>query len=248
MSGKPVPGQAHDTQGGGSVPNIDPLLAQLRAALRAAGDPARALGMQRYMKSEMPYLGCSMPVLRQVCREVFAAVELPDADRWEALVLSIWRAAAYREERYAALQLTGDRRARAFQTPRAVPMYDELVVTGAWWDYVDLIAARRLGPILRAFPGQLRPLILAWARDENLWRRRTAIICQLGAKGETDTDLLEACIAPSLGSREFFLRKGIGWALREYAKTDPDWVRAYVTAHDGELSGLSKREALRNLG
>jgi 3-methyladenine DNA glycosylase AlkD len=211
------------------------------------GDPARAIATQRYMKSEMPYHGCTLPVLREVCRDVFADVDLPDAAAWHSLVLSIWREAAYREERYAAIELTGDRRASSFQTPDAVPMYEELIVTGAWWDYVDPIASRRLGPILRRNQDELRRLMLTWARDANLWRRRSAIICQLGSKEQTDTELLEACITPSLGSKEFFLRKGIGWALREYAKTDPDWVRSYVRVHDGELSGLSKREATRHL-
>jgi DNA alkylation repair enzyme len=108
-----------------------------------------------------------MPVLREVCRDVFADVDLPDAAAWHSLVLSIWREAAYREERYAAIELTGDRRASSFQTPDAVPMYEELIVTGAWWDYVDPIASRRLGPILRRNQDELRRLMLTWARDAN---------------------------------------------------------------------------------
>ena len=89
--------------------------------------------------------------------------------------------------------------------------------------------------------------MLAWAGDGDMWKRRSAILCQLGAKAETDLALLEAAIAPSLGSKEFFLRKAIGWALRQYARTDPAWVAAYVAAHDAELSPLSKREALKHI-
>ena len=89
--------------------------------------------------------------------------------------------------------------------------------------------------------------MLGWAGDADMWKRRSAILCQLGAKADTDLALLEAAIAPSLGSKEFFLRKAIGWALRQYARTDPVWVARYVAAHEGELSPLSKREALKHI-
>lgn len=90
-------------------------------------------------------------------------------------------------------------------------------------------------------------LMLEWAVDTDMWKRRSAIICQLGAKAETDLDLLEAAIVPSLGSKEFFLRKAIGWALRQYARTDPAWVARYVAVHETELSPLSRREALKHI-
>jgi 3-methyladenine DNA glycosylase AlkD len=90
--------------------------------------------------------------------------------------------------------------------------------------------------------------MLRWSRDKDIWKRRSSIICQLGFKQDTDLDLLYACIEPSLDSDEFFLRKAIGWALRQYAWTDPDEVIRYVNAHEGSLSGLSKREALKNVG
>ena len=87
----------------------------------------------------------------------------------------------------------------------------------------------------------------AWSRSDDLWKRRSAILCQLTFKKDTDLDLLYAVIEPALGSREFFLRKAIGWALRQHAWTDPGEVRRYVREHDKELSGLSKREALKNV-
>ena len=90
--------------------------------------------------------------------------------------------------------------------------------------------------------------MLGWSRDENMWKRRSAILCQIKAKAATDLDLLYACIEPSLDSTEFFLRKAIGWALREYGWTDPAEVRRYVAANEARLSGLSRREALKNIG
>ena len=125
-------------------------------------------------------------------------------------------------------------------------MVEEMVVTGAWWDYVDAIAGRGMGAMLAAHPRPVKAALREWAKDDDIWKRRTAILAQLKAKGETDTALLADAIRPSIGDPEFFLRKGIGWALREYSKTDPAWVLTFVEAHPG-LSALSRREALKHL-
>lgn len=218
----------------------------IRARLAAAADPSRAPGMQAYMKSAMPYLGVSAVPLRQICKTIFADLRFETAGHWQAEVLAIWRDARFREERYAAIELTGLRAARAFQRFDVLPMYEELIVTGAWWDYVDAIAAHRLLPILRSDGATMRQAMLAWAVDADMWKRRSAILCQLDAKGQTDLDLLYACIAPSIGSKEFFLRKAIGWALRHYARIDPAEVARYVDEHP-ELSNLSRREALKHI-
>jgi len=224
-----------------------PLLTALRTALRRAADPAKAAAMQAYMKSAMPYLGVPVPRMRAVSRDVFAAYDLPTAAAWRRSVLAVWRGARYREERYAAITLSGDRRAASFQALDALPMYEEMIVTGAWWDYVDEIAVHRLGPLLRRHPRPMARTMRAWSRSADLWKRRSAILCQLAFKRDTDRPLLYDCIAPSLGSPEFFLRKAIGWALREFAKTDPSEVVRWVRANDARLSPLSRREALRNV-
>lgn len=161
---------------------------------------------------------------------------------------ALWSGARFREERYAAIALTGLRAARPFQRADALGLYEELIVSGAWWDYVDAIAGQRLLVLLRHDPAPMKRAMRAWSRDQDLWKRRGAILCQLGAKGETDLELLYACIEPSLDSPAFFLRKAIGWALRQYARTDPAEVARYVAAHEGRLSALSKREALKHIG
>ena len=227
--------------------SVDTLLTKLRKALRKAANPAKAAAMQAYMKSAMPYHGVQTPLFRQVCREVFSEVSFDNASQWREQVLALWRNARFREERYAALYLAGDRRGRPFQTPSAMKMYDELIVTGAWWDYVDDIASHRVGPILRDYPAPMRRKMLAWSRSRNLWKRRTAILCQLGFKAETDLELLYACIEPSLGARDFFLQKAIGWALRQYAWTDCTEIKRYVRLNRTRLSALSRREALKNI-
>ncbi len=224
------------------------LLPKLRRALKQAGDPARALGMQAYMKSVMPYYGVPTPMMRTLCKATFADVQFATAAEWQAQVLEIWRNARFREERYAAIGLTGDKRWRSFQTPAAVKMYEEMIVTGAWWDYVDSIASNRIGPLLRDFPAPMKLKMLTWSKAEDMWKRRTSIICQLGFKKETDLELLYTCIEPSLLSKEFFLQKAIGWALRQYAWTDPAEVSRYVRVNTTRLSALSRREALKNIG
>lgn len=200
------------------------------------------------MKSAMPYLGVGAVPLRAACKRVFARLTYATADAWRNDVLELWRNAEFREQRYAAIELTGIRPARPFQRIDALPMYEELIVTGAWWDYVDAIATHSLCAILRNDPAPMKEAMLEWARSTDLWKRRSAILCQIKAKHETDLDLLYACIEPSMDSTEFFLRKAIGWALRQYAWTDPEEVRRYVAANAARLSGLSKREALKNIG
>lgn len=225
----------------------DQLLKTLRRELRAVGDPARAKGAQAYLKTTERFHGVGAVPLRRVCKEVFARLDLPSADAWQSLVLGVWRGATFREERWAAIELTGDRRARGFQTLAALPMYEEIITTGAWWDLVDGLAAHRIGGLLRAHPREMRKVLLAWSRDDDMWKRRAAILAQLTFKRDTDLELLYACIEPSIDSREFFLRKGIGWALRQYAWTDPREVLRYVRANRTRLSPLTKREALKNV-
>ncbi|MBW8711071.1 MAG: DNA alkylation repair protein, partial [Mycobacterium sp.] len=133
-----------------------------------------------------------------------------------------------------------------WRDPTLMPVYDELVVTGAWWDYVDEIASRCIGPLLRAYTADIVPLMRNWSTDPDRWRRRVSIICQLGSKDAVDLELLRDTIEANISAQDFFLRKAIGWALRQHSRVDPAWVRAFVDSHP-ELSPLSKREALKHL-
>ncbi len=227
------------------------LVAAVRSRLAAAGDPARAPGMQAYMKSAMPYRGVGAVPLRALCREVYAEHLPLDEPSWTRAVLLLWDEADYREERYAAIALTGHRTARAYQHPGTLGLYRHLAVTGAWWDYVDPVASQRVGPILRAHHDAVAPVLRAWARDEDLWLRRVAILAQLQSKEDTDldllTDVLEANLEGSLHGRAFFVRKALAWALRQHARVDPAWVRRFVADHESDLSGLTRREALKHL-
>ena len=223
------------------------LVRRLRQALQEQADAGKAPVMQAYMKSEMPYLGVSTPEHRRICQAVFAAHRLDSFESWRDTVIALWREARYREERYAAIALAGHRTYQDFRTLRALPAYKEMIVSGAWWDYVDAIATRQLGELLRKYPTRMAAILRKWAIDDDIWLRRSAILAQLNFKADTDLALLYDCIRPSLGRSEFFLRKAIGWALRQYARTNPDEVLRYVRDHRAELSPLSIREALKRI-
>ena len=228
-----------------NLPAVDRVLVEtVRADLRAAADPVRAPQMQAYMKSSMPYLGVRVPDVRRIVRAAAQARPPATTDALAHTAASLWREASYREERYAATALLGVPGVRRLRTLRLLPLYREMITTGAWWDHVDEVA-HRVGELLVAYPAELRPVVHAWARDEDRWLRRASVICQVGLRSATDTELLSDAIVANLGDRDFFLRKAIGWALRDYARTEPDWVRAFVAAQ--ELSPLSRREALKHL-
>lgn len=223
------------------------LIRALRKELRDIADPAKAPLMQAYMKSEMAYLGIQAAPFRKTTGAVLRAHTLASFAEWRDTVLELWRKARYREERYAAIELAGHGAYHGFRTLEALDMFEEMITTGAWWDYVDSIASHRIGELLRRYPRRMSAILREWAAGDDIWKRRSAILAQLGFKQDTYLKLLYDCIHPSLDRPEFFLRKGIGWALRQYAWTDPKEVARYVKAHEKRLSPLSKREALKNI-
>ncbi|OJU40446.1 MAG: DNA alkylation repair protein [Microbacterium sp. 69-10] len=213
----------------------------IRAELREIADPALAPGQQAYMKSTMPFLGVRVPAVRALVRRL--AKGETDAALLKASALALWREAHAREERYAALALMALPALRG--DAATLPVHEEMIRSGAWWDYVDEVA-HRLRDLLDADPERFALEMRIWADDEDFWVRRAAIICQLGRKDATDRDLLEYAILTNIDDDEFFIRKAIGWALRDLGKSDPDWVRAFAEQHP--LSPLSRREALKHLG
>jgi 3-methyladenine DNA glycosylase AlkD len=219
----------------------------IRTALAAVADPDKAAPMQAYMKSAIPYLGVQKPALAAALRPVLGSHWLPDRDTWEDTIRLLWDDATYREERYAATEVARYRPYSDWATDsQSLPLYDHLIVSGAWWDHVDEVAIRLVGPLVRTHP-EVAPVVRRWASDPDRWRRRASIICQNSLRDATDTALLAECVLANIDDPDFFLRKGIGWALREHAKTDPTWVRAFTTSYKGRLSPLSLREATRAL-
>lgn len=230
-----------------TVPGVCPIVDRARAGLAELADPVAAAAMQRYMKSAMPFRGVAKPARERLLRTLVDECPFPDAPALRDAVRELWGGARFREERYLALALVDHRRYRHWPDPSWVPLLREWIVAGAWWDFTDEIASRRIGPLLRAHPVALTPVLRLWSTDPDRWLRRTAVICQLGSGAATDLALLRDAVEANLGDSDFFLRKGIGWALRQHARVDPAWVRGFVTDHP-QLSPLSRREALKHLG
>lgn len=218
------------------------ILADLRRELARRGSARRARELRAYTKSSLPFHGVTTAELRTICRDLIARYPIGSALEWRRAIAAIWAGATHREERHAAIELAGARPYRRFETPAVLPLYQRLIRSGAWWDYVDALA-KRVASLLARYPEQLTPTLRRWSRDDDLWIRRAAIIAQVGFRQYTDRALLFDVIQPSIASRDAFLRKAIGWALREYAKAEPDEVGRFLDRHRGRLSPLSMREA-----
>lgn len=214
--------------------------------LRAHADPSRAHGQQTYMKSALPFIGVRVPIVRRLTHSACKSSPCTDGKQYRATVETLFSTAEYQEQRYAAVGVCTFAGHDKYQTLNQLPMYRALIVEAAWWDIVDELSLR-IGLLLQRYPKPLSRTLRRWARSDDLWLKRTAIIAQRGLKQQTDIPLLFDCIEPALDSGEFFLRKAIGWALRDLARTNPSAVLAYVETHQERLSPLSKREALKHL-
>jgi 3-methyladenine DNA glycosylase AlkD len=228
------------------------LVDTIRAALRAHADAAKAPAMQAYMKSTMPFLGVPRPVLDRIVVDTVKARPLSSTDELISAMTALWRPAQFREERYAAIELpTCTAAHRKLLAPTLLPLVEEMIVTGAWWDHVDDLSGNVLAELLRAYPADVKPLLRRWAKGNDMWLRRAAMLCQRKLRGaHFDAVLFYETMLPSIGPKasfagEFFIRKGIGWALRERSYQAPDEVAAFCREYDAQLSPLTKREALR---
>ncbi|MCG8532542.1 MAG: DNA alkylation repair protein [Desulfovibrionales bacterium] len=229
------------------------LVSTIRKHLETKGDAGKAARLQKYLKSEMPCCGVCVPERRKITSKVFAETFMESAKtpnittaEWHNAICAIWDNAKYREERNAAIDLLRWEPCAAFLTEKALPLVEKLIVEGAWWDLVD-DTVHALGTILKSDPSGIKQKLILWSVDPNSWKRRAAILSQLQFKEETDFDFMQSCIAPNLKNTDMFIRKSIGWALRDYAWHNPFAVQAYVDLNYSRLSPLSRREALKNL-
>ncbi len=212
--------------------------------LEAHRDQATATATAAYMKTEMPSYGVKAATRRRISRTLISQVPVQNADEVWLVTDTLW-GLSHREEKYLAIGFL--RHHAQWLNGGALTRVSRLIVEGAWWDFVDEIAAHIVGPIVRADPAKAWPVIERWNLSDDLWLRRSSIICQLGSREATDQDRLFAFCLARAADPEFFIRKAIGWALRQYARTDPHAVRAFLHEHGAALSNLSRREASRRL-
>ncbi|MBO9523787.1 MAG: DNA alkylation repair protein [Nocardioidaceae bacterium] len=219
------------------------LAEEISAALARLADPERAAGNNAYLKvaenGGLAMIGIRRPDVRRQARTLGKD---RDEDDLLAAAALLWDEATHREQRYAAQDLLGMRWARG--RLELLEVHERHVVEGAWWDLVDE-TAHRIADLVLAHPEAMGAVLREWSTAEDRWLRRVSVIGQLGLRDRIDLDLLAATIEPNRDDPEFFVRKAIGWALREVARWNPDWVRDYVGSH--ELSPLSRREALKHL-
>ncbi|MFD4630583.1 DNA alkylation repair protein [Streptomyces sp. NPDC058284] len=221
----------------------DVVVRRLVTTYAQAADPVRAARMRAYMKDVAPFLGLPSPVRRELSRTVLAGVPRPGQRDCTAIALRCWELPEREYAYFAVDYLT--RHVRRCSSD-FLPVVRHLITARPWWDTVDALAAHVVGALVTADP-QLRTVMDEWIGDENLWVARTALLHQLRHKSATDTERLFAYCVRQSGHPDFFIRKAIGWCLREYAKTDPEAVRAFVERERDRLSPLSAREALKNL-
>lgn len=219
------------------------LILHLQNELTAHANAEHAVAMAAYMKTTMPFYGVKAPERRAILKEALTTYPINDSAACIEVITQLWQC-QHREEKYCAIDIA--RAHRKHLHPDMLPLFEMMIRTGAWWDFVDEIAMHLVGTIVLKHP-HVWPIIEQWSRDDDMWIRRTAIICQNRFKNKTDAQRLFAYCVHNMHDKDFFIRKAIGWALREYAKTDAAAVLQFVEMHTAQLAPLSYREAIKHL-
>ncbi len=235
---------------------VDDLTEYVAAAFAAVADPERAAGQAGYIYGKRyqtmypdgwgvdPYYGVKSAGIATIERDIRQRFPVTTADEYVAAVEGLW-ALSHREEKYLATAVAY--RHRRFITFDRLPLYRRLIVEGGWWDLVDSVAPRCIGHLLLTDRRRMAPELDRWIDDEAMWIRRAALIAHLKLKDDTDEEqLFDHCLR-RMHETEFFIRKAIGWALRQHARVNPDGVRAFALEHRDQMSGLSFREATKHL-
>lgn len=215
----------------------------LRELLAPLADPDDAVHMAAYMKDHFPFFGIKAGPRRTAAKPILQASAHADADQLLAFAAACWNEPE-REFHHTAVDVL--RKRAAMLEPDQLDDLGELIMAKSWWDTVDGLAAWVVGPLV-ARHRDLVHVMDDWAEDENLWLARTALLHQLGYKTDTDAERLFRYATDLAPHTDFFIRKAIGWALRQYARTDAEAVRRFVEANADQLSGLTRREALKHL-
>ena len=199
-----------------------------------------AAGQKAYMRNQFEFYGIKTPERRKLQRPFLVKSYLPEKNELEQIVKTLWQK-PQREYQFFAQELVS-KYSRRFDK-RDISLLEYMVTHKSWWDTVDFIAVKLIGPYFDQYPEQLDSYLKKWMASNNIWLQRCCLLYQLKSKDKMDVTRLEYIIQKLLGSKEFFINKAIGWVLREYSRTNPKWVKDFVANND--LAGLSRREALR---
>jgi 3-methyladenine DNA glycosylase AlkD len=210
--------------------------------LNARSNAEDAEPMKKYMRDQFEFFGLRSPILKESLKEFLKTNGLPAHEELEPTLMAIWEKPE-REMQYAGLTIADKLKKK--MTKEDISWIESIIVNKSWWDTIDHIAKNIAGYYFMKFPEEIMPVTERWIASKNIWLMRSAILYQLGYKDKTDKERLAHIIQETKYDGDFFIRKGIGWALREYAKTNPDWVWDFV--HSTELSPLSYKEAIKNI-
>lgn len=203
---------------------------------------ANAKKMAAYMKNKFPFLGIHSPKRSEINTELFVKLGSVDLVDLEPLIFELWKMPE-REYQYLAMVLISKLKNKL--TPSHLEFILELILDKSWWDSIDILAPQFVGSILKNYPDLRDEYIPAWTKSNNIWINRTAILFQLKYKAQTDFELLKEIINKLKSKDEFFVKKAIGWALREYSKTEPSTVEAYIKS--ANLQALSEKEGMKQI-
>lgn len=218
-------------------------VALVKERFEAACNPKDAEPMAKYMKNHFPFLGIKRPKRNILLRPLFSAIKGKFDQVWlHQAALSLWTLPE-REFQYAASDLLWE--GRKVLTPKSLELAEELLLQKSWWDSVDSLTSDLVGPLVLRFP-ELKKEMDRFSTHPNFWLRRVALIHQLGYKDQTDTERLFGYCVANAAEEEFFIRKGMGWGLRQYAHSNPQAVYDFVALHKDKLSALTIREALKH--
>lgn len=216
---------------------------ELLKRLKDVQDIENAKKMQTYMKTEQFFYGVNSPSRKQIFREVKKNFKIKSQEEYQKIIMELWEGKS-REEMYFALDVAETN--KKFIKVEAFPFFENLVFTATNWDTLDWICSKLISPLILQ-NRDLEKTLKKWSDSENFWVRRASILSHLKHKENTNTEFLSKIILKLAHEKEFFIRKAIGWILREYSYVNPNWVVEFVKVNEEKLSGLSKREALKRI-
>jgi 3-methyladenine DNA glycosylase AlkD len=222
---------------------MHPFVVQLKQALQQAGDPDKAVEMQAYMKTTQPFYGVQAGPRRKSFKMIAKQFKQLTRQEYEQVIFELWRG-QYREEMYQAFEVA--EHYKSYRDIESWSIYEQLAQSATNWDTLDWIAGKLVSPLILNHR-ELEQKLVEWSKSDNFWVRRASLLAHLHHGDKTNTALLSELILRLCHEQEFFIRKAIGWILRDYAYVNPEWVKVFVAEHQHLLSGLSQREALKHI-
>ena len=221
---------------------MHPYLIPISKTFKENANELYAVNAKAYLLHQFPFFGIKSPVRRALSKTHYKTYPINSLHELETIVKECWQFPE-REYQYFALELIGFH--QKLWTPEIISLIEYCLITKSWWETVDGICSEVLDKYFRIFPQQIKIITSRWNTSDNIWLQRCSIMFQRTFKKNTDTALLTSYILHCKNSKEFFVRKAIGWALRAYSKTNPEWVIEFV--QQNELHPLSRREALKRI-